>query len=462
MKIAFFSSEVVPFAKTGGLADVAYALPKALEKEGQEVAVFMPYYRAVKDSGEDIKKLSDCVYWCKIGKDIKVYFIAKDDFFFRKGLYGENGRDYSDNLARFSYYCRKGLETLKTVGFRPDVINVHDWEAALIPVFLKFSANKDNFYEKIKVILTIHNVGYQGIFPPEQFAALNLDRELFSVKGLEFFGNINILKAGIIFSDFINTVSPTYSREIRTSKYGFGLEGVLNERRDALCGILNGVDYSIWDPETDRFIFKNFHRKDLTGKKANKANLQRLCNLSVDEHVPLIGIVSRMAEQKGFDMLASTVEKICGMGAQFVILGQGDEKYHKCFMDLAGKNPGCISVNLKFDDSLAHRIYAGSDMFFMPSKYEPCGLGQMIALKYGSIPVVFKTGGLADSVNSNNGFLFLTYNEKDFMNTVKKAFNAYKDKDKWSRLLLNAMNSDFSWDSSAKEYLSLYEKAKKA
>ena len=462
MKIAFFSSEVFPFSKTGGLADVAYALPIALEKEGHQVVVVTPFYRAVKDSGEEIEKINDAVFCARIGRGIKVYFIANDSFFGRSGFYGDEDGDYRDNLERFSYYCNKGLEILKETGFKPQIINAHDWESALIPVLLKFNFRGDDFYRQTKVVLTIHNMGYQGIFPAEDFPMLNLDGELFSAQALEFYGKINVLKGGIIFSDIVNTVSPTYAREIMTKEYGFGLEGVLHKRRGSLCGILNGVDYDVWDPRHDGFIFNNFSARDHSGKRENKAGLQKLCRLPVDENAVLIGIVSRMAEQKGFDLLAENIARLCGMGTQFVILGTGDIKYQDIFKGLALKNPKNISVNIKFDDPLAHKIYAGSDIFLMPSKYEPCGLGQLIALRYGSIPVAFKTGGLADTVNPENGFLFSSYDSKGLVNAVKDALCAFKDREKWIKLVSRAMRCDFSWQSCAKEYLKIYEKTRSA
>jgi starch synthase len=453
MKILLAASEVVPFAKTGGLADVAGALPLALEDLGQEVIIALPGYKA-------IKKLKNGISYSSIGRDIKVYFIKNDKYFDRDGLYGDKTGDFKDNLERFSYYCRKTLELLKEINFKPDIIHVHDWQAALIPVYLKTLYADDDFYRNIKTILTIHNIGYQGLFPREEFPKLGLDWSLFNIEGFEFYGKVNILKAGIEFCDYINTVSPTYSKEIQTKEFGFGLEGVLNKRRDVVFGILNGLDYSIWNPPEDKFIAKNYSLENIKDKREDKQDLQRFCNLPVKADVPLFGIVSRLAEQKGFDILATGIDSICKMDLQLVILGTGDLKYHLILEDMVKKYPKVISLHLRFDDPLAHKIYAGSDIFLMPSRYEPCGLGQMISLKYGTIPLVFKTGGLADTVSEKNGFVFSRYSKDDLLKIIKNATAAFKNKNKWDTLMETAMKCNFSWKESGKKYLRLYEKAK--
>lgn len=460
MKIAICASEVVPFAKTGGLADVAGALPLALEDLNQEVIIILPRYKAIGDSQFRIQRLKKDISYSVIGKDIKVYFIENDKFFARDGLYGDKNGDYKDNLDRFSYYNRRALQLLKEINFKPDIIHIHDWQTALIPVYLKTVYAHDGFYKDIKTILTIHNIGYQGLFPKEEFPKLGLDWSLFNMETLEFYDQINILKGGIVFSDFINTVSPTYSREIQTKEFGFGLEGILNKRRQHLSGILNGLDYSIWNPLTDKFIIKNYSAGDLEGKHKGKEDLQETCGLPTKKEIPLFGIVSRLAEQKGFDILSASMEKVCRMDLQLVILGTGDLKYHLVLENIVKKYPKIISLHLKFDDPLAHKIYAGSDIFLMPSKYEPCGLGQMISLAYGTIPLVFKTGGLADTITKDNGFVFDNYKKEELIKTMEKAIRIFKDKKKWSGLMQKAMQSDFSWKESAKEYLALYEKAK--
>jgi starch synthase len=462
MKIVMCASEVVPFAKTGGLADVAGALPLALEEEGQDIAIVMPRYKAIQDSKFQIKRLKEDVSYAVAGKNIKVYFIERDDYFNRDGLYTDKAGDYKDNLDRFSYYSKKVLELLKEIKFKPDIIHVHDWQACLIPVYLKNLYANDPFYKKTKTLLTIHNIGYQGLFPKEEFPKLGLDWSLFGIEGLEFYDKINILKGGMIFSDLINTVSPTYSKEIQTKEFGFGLEVVLNKRRNSVFGILNGLDYSIWNPETDEFIAKNYSAKTIEDKNKCKKDLQKTCRLPAEKGIPLFGIVSRLAEQKGFDILAEAINAICKMDLQLVILGTGDQKYHILLGDIVKKFPKVISLHLKFDDPLAHKIYAGSDMFLMPSKYEPCGLGQLISLRYGTIPLVFKTGGLADTVSDKNGFIFDKYSKDALIQKIKKSLVAFSNKGKWGILMQEAMACNFSWEASAEEYVRLYEKAQKA
>jgi starch synthase len=449
MKIAICASEVVPFAKTGGLADVTGALPLALEALGHEVIIIMPGYNEIRD-----KK-------AVVGKNIRVYFIENDAYFGRAGLYGDKKGDYKDNLKRFSYYCKESLKLLKETGFTPDIIHCHDWQSALIPVYLKTIYAVDPFYREVKTVFTIHNLGYQGLFPKEEFPELGLDWKYFDMDTLEFFGRINLLKGGIIFSDLINTVSPTYSKEIQTKELGFGLEGILTKRRNRLFGVLNGLDYSIWNPQTDKIISANYSLSDLSGKMEDKKQLQQFCSLPLNKDIPLLGIVSRLAEAKGFDLLAQIMDTLCKMDLQIVILGTGDLKYHKLLSGIVNKYPKVMSLQLKFDDALAHKIYAGADIFLMPSSYEPCGLGQLISLRYGTLPVVFKTGGLADTVSAGHGFVFKRYKKEDLMNSLKKALEAFTDKDKWNKLMVNAMQCDFSWEESAREYVRLYEEAGK-
>lgn len=460
MKIVICSSEAVPFAKTGGLADVTGALPLALEKEKQEVIIILPRYKVVDNAKFKLERLNADISYCGIGKNIKVYFIENEKYFNRDGLYGDKNGDHKDNLDRFAYYCRRSLSLLKEINFKPDIIHCHDWQSSLIPVYLKTIYANDQFYKKTRTILTIHNIGYQGIFPKDEFSKLGLDWNLFNVETLEFYGQVNILKGGMVFADIINTVSPTYAKEIETKEFGFGLEGVLNQRRSSVFGILNGLDYDIWNPQTDKFIAKNFSTLDSDGKKKNKEDLQAICKLPKAKALPLFGIVSRLAEQKGFDILVEGIDEICKLGIQIVILGTGEIKYHQILENVVKKYPKVISLNLKFDDPLAHKIYAGSDIFLMPSKYEPCGLGQLIAFRYGTIPLVFKTGGLADTVNSSNGFVFNSYNKAGLIKAIKKASVAFADNKKWDVLISQAMNCNFSWAASAKKYLELYANAK--
>lgn len=459
MKVVMCASEVVPFAKTGGLADVAGALPLALEGLGENVIIVMPKYKAVSAGKFKITSLGNDISYAVIGKGIKVYFIENDGYFNRDGLYGDKNGDHRDNLDRFSFFCKRTLELLKEIKFKPDIIHCHDWQSALVPVYLKTIFKDDPFFKKTRTLFTIHNIGYQGLFPKEEYPKLGLDWSLFNIEGFEFYDKINILKGGLIFSNIVNTVSSTYSKEIQTKEFGFGMEGILNKRRDSVFGILNGLDYTIWNPQTDKFISQNYSVKDLDGKAKTKADLQKTCNLPLKKEIPLFGIVSRLAEQKGFDILAQGIEQICKMKLQLVILGTGDVKYHELLGAIVKKYPKIVSLALKFDDTLAHKIYAGSDIFLMPSKYEPCGLGQLISLRYGTIPLVFKTGGLADTVTSKNGFIFDKYCKDELLSTIKKAVGAFANKKKWPALVKTAMQCNFSWDASAKKYIQLYEKA---
>ena len=477
MKIAMCASEVVPFAKTGGLADVAGALPLALEKLKQEVIILMPFYKKALLGKIIPKIIYPGILSTKLGKDInpvrnteslseknkisngvKVYFIRNDKYFNRDGLYGTSKGDYPDNLERFSYFALKCLGLLKKIEFKPDIIHVHDWQAAFIPVYLKTRFCSEPFYKDCKTLLTIHNLAYQGLFAREEFPKLGLDWSLFNMEQLEFYGKVNILKGGIVFSDCINTVSPTYAGQIQSKDFGCGLEGVLAKRRDCLFGILNGLDYSIWDPSIDKFIAARYNIENLKDKYKNKQELQKVCGLGKNLKVPMLGMVSRLAEQKGLDILSEAFDEICKLNLQLVILGTGDEKYHKLLEEKSKKFPKVFRLYLKFDDPLAHKIYAGSDIFLMPSKYEPCGLGQMISLKYATVPLVYKTGGLADTINKDNGFIFDNYTASGLVATVKEAVSLYKDKKKWQEKIKIGMMSNFSWQESAKKYIQLYQK----
>ncbi len=459
MKIVFAASEIVPFAKTGGLADVAGALPLALEDEGHQVVLVMPRYKCISDSRFKIKKVSRNFSSALIGKNIAVYFVENQAYFNREALYTDKNGDYPDNLDRFSYFCRSSLELLKEIKFKPDIIHVHDWQASLIPVYLKSLYSKDPFFQSTSTLLTVHNIGYQGLFAQSEFPKLGLDWEFFGVEGLEFYGRVNILKGGLVFSDRINTVSPTYSMEIQTKEFGFGLDGILRKRSNVLSGILNGIDYSIWNPQTDRFITQNYSADNFQDKQFCKAELQKAVGLPRKDNVPVVGVVSRLAEQKGMDILSEVIDDVCRMGLQLVILGSGDLRYQKILEQACRRNPKVMSLNIRFDDPLAHKIYAGSDIFLMPSKYEPCGLGQLIAFRYGTIPLVFKTGGLADTVNRKNGFVFEEYRQSALLKTLQKASKVWRDKEKWASLVRLAMSYNFSWKESAKKYIQLYAKA---
>ena len=455
------ASEVVPFAKTGGLADVVGALPLALEYCGHEIIVIMPAYKCIANAKLKISRVSQDVTTAVLGKNVKVFFIENKNYFNRDGLYGDKNGDYPDNLERFAFFFRRALDLLKELNFSADILHLHDWQASLVAAYLKNLYSSLNFYSRMRCILTLHNIGYQGVFAKEEFPRLGLGWGLFDIDGFEFYNQVNLLKGGIVFADFINTVSPTYANEIQTKELGFGLEGLLRKRNNVLSGILNGVDYSVWDPNLDQFILQNFSLASLENKALNKKDLQKICGLPQDKNIPVLGMVSRLAEQKGFDILAQGLDDLGKMDAQLVILGAGDLKYQNILKSAAKKYPKVISLNLKFDDPLAHKIYAGSDIFLMPSKYEPCGLGQLISLRYGSIPLVFKTGGLADTISRKNGFIFSRYIEEELLKIIIKAIRVFKNKNKWVSLINNAMECNFSWKVSADKYAQLYVKAAK-
>jgi len=457
MKIAICASEVVPFAKTGGLADVAGALPLALEKLKQEVIIIMPFYKKAALSGISLARVMPGIQSTTLGEGIKVYFIQNDKYFNREGLYGDQNSDYPDNLERFSFFSRRALELLKEIKFKPDIIHIHDWQASFIPVYLKAAYASDAFYKNCKILLTIHNLAYQGVFSREDFPKLGLDWSIFNMEGLEFYGKINTLKGGILFSDCINTVSSTYASEILSKEFGCGLEGVLARKKGCLSGILNGLDYSIWDPSTDKCIARQYGSDNLGDKYINKQELQKVCGLASDKKLPVFGMVTRLAEQKGLDILTEAIGEICKLGLELIILGTGDLKYHQLLEKQAKKFPKAFALFLKFDNSLAHKIYAGSDIFLMPSRFEPCGLGQMISLKYATAPLVYKTGGLADTVDNNNGFIFDKYTSVALVDTVKKAISLYGNKKQWLTKIKKGMKANFSWQESGKEYVKLYK-----
>ena len=454
LKVLFASSEVAPFAKTGGLADVAGSLPLALEGLGVDVRVIMPKYSSVKSSGGE----------AIIGKGVEVYFVENDDYFKRKELYGDKFGDYHDNLDRFAFFSREILERCKIENFAPDIIHCNDWQTALVPVYLNTLYKYDPFFSKTKILFTIHNMAYQGLFPKEEYPKIGLDWALFTINYFEFYDKVNLMKAGIIYSDAISTVSPTYAKEILTKEFGCGLEGVLKARENVLYGILNGIDPDVWDPQKDKKIFKKYSIDTVDDKYVNKERLQKEAGLKIDRDIPLIGLTSRLADQKGLDLVARIIEELLNMKVQFILLGTGDNKYHILFDKMAKAHPKNTSINLKFDLTLAQKIYAASDIFLIPSKYEPCGLGQMISFRYGTIPVVRQTGGLADSVTEfdpktgeGNGFTFEEYKAERLFGSIKKALSLYKSRQIWSDLVKKVMGLDFSWNVSAKEYVKLYE-----
>ena len=443
---------MVPFAKTGGLADVTGALPLELGRLGVEVMILMPRYRGIK------------AHQKKIAENVSIGFIEHEAFFNRAGLYGNAKGDYPDNLERFSFFSHQALLAAKAAGFKPDVVHAHDWQTALLPVLLKTKFAQDPFFQNTRSLLTVHNLAYQGIFPHRLYAALELAPELFSMDGFEFYGQINLLKAGILFADRLGTVSPTYAREMQTKELGFGLEEVVKKKAHNLTGILNGIDTGIWDPAKDKLIKKNYSGATLAGKAANKAALQRSCGLEVDPGIPLFGMVTRLAEQKGLEAFAEIADKFLSKKAQLVLLGEGDGVYHTTFKNIGARHPRKSAIHLGFKAKEAHLIYAGCDFFLMPSLFEPCGLGQLISLKYGTVPIVRRTGGLADTIvdyekgpKNANGFLFGGRFSEGFFQAIERALKVYEDKKRFRRLQETGMAADFSWKHSAKLYIKLYK-----
>jgi starch synthase len=477
MKIAFLASEVIPYAKTGGLADVAGALPKFLSRLGAEVRVFMPFYREVRARNLPLRPVinhgalgatghpKDYSVLEHKAEGFSVYFIVRDEYYDRECLYGTPAGDYPDNGERFAFFTRASLEAMKTLGFSPDVVHGHDWQAASAFAYMKFVYADDPFFKDTRSLFTVHNLAYQGLFEKEALAAVGLPEHLFNMNDLEFFGKVNYMKAGILYATAVNTVSPRYSREIQTPEFGCGLDGLLRSRAHALSGILNGVDYAAWNPETDRLIPALFSPRDLSGKARSKAGLLEMFGLEDAADTPVAGMVTRLAGQKGVDIVCDALEDVFKLGVTVVILGTGDQKIQDFLKDAKKKYPGRLGLMIAFDEKVAHTIYAGSDLFLIPSRYEPCGLSQMYALKYGTVPVVRATGGLDDTIQefdpgqkSGNGFKFEDASAAALLASLRRALEAYSRKGSWSVLVRNAMASDFSWTRSAGEYLGLYRK----
>jgi starch synthase len=465
-KVLMVASEAKPFAKTGGLADVVGSLPAELAALGDEVAVVMPRYRAVKLEGA--QRVYDVLpvrlgprnypaeLWMATERGVPFYFVNCPELFDRDGLYGPPDGDYPDNAVRFAAFSRAALSVMRFV-FRPQVVHCHDWQTALAPVYMRTLLQRDPTFLGIRCLFTIHNLGYQGLFPKETLADIGLDESVFDPDHLEFFGRLNLLKGGLVYSDWLSTVSPTYAREIQTPDYGFGLDGVLRARGDRLSGILNGADYQEWNPETDPFLAARYSAADLSGKKECKRDLLAEFGLPAEDiSRPLIGIVSRFTSQKGFDLVTQVAEELSRENLVLVALGSGREEYEQAFRDLAAAHPRTVAVRFGYNNPLAHKIEAGSDMFLMPSHYEPCGLNQMYSLRYGTVPIVRATGGLDDTVDETTGFKFTDYSGQALLAAVREALAAYADPEGWTAMMIRGMRKDFSWKASAKQYSALY------
>ena len=478
MKIAMLASEVVPFAKTGGLADVAGALPKFLSPLGLEIRVLLPFYGETKKKNLPLRRVLDGLemdwngekvpfsVWESREGALGFLMIENNPYFDRDFLYGTPQGDYPDNGERFGFFSKAALESLKHLEFRPDVVHAHDWQSAIALAFLKFVYAQDPFYAYTRSLFTIHNLAYQGLFDEDVLNRIGLPDTLFNMEDLEFYGKVNYLKGGILYSTAVNTVSKRYSQEIQTPEFGYRLDGLLRKCSGHLFGILNGVDYADWNPATDKFTIRPFDPTYLDGKKDCKKDLLRAFSLdSVNDETPVIGMVSRLAGQKGFDIICESLEEIFKMGAVLVILGTGEEVFQKALIAARAKSPASLGLKIAFDESLSHKIYAGSDMFLIPSRYEPCGLTQMYSLRYGTIPVVRATGGLEDTIQeydpvrgTGNGFKFQEYSSAALLASLRKALAVHKQKERWRLLVQRAMACDFSWEMSAREYFRLYQR----
>lgn len=474
LKILFVSAEVSPYAKTGGLADVAGSLPQTLASMGNDVRIIMPRYKTISCDMSYVTDFSvlmgDRSETCIIRETgsnyridgssgtVPVYFVDSYHYFDRDGIYC-----YMDDADRFIFFCKAVLEMLPRIDFQPDVIHCNDWHTGPICLMLKEKYKKYPFFSRIATIFTVHNLEYQGHFSKDVLKILNMGDEIFIPEKVEFYGAFNFIKAGLVYTDIINTVSETYAEEVKTERFGERLEGLMKTREKDLYGIVNGISYEEFNPEDDPRIFKSYSEKNYIDKKQNKYGLQKEMGLEKSDK-PLIGIVHRLTAQKGLDLILDTMDELMEKDVQFVLLGLGDPYYEKKFKDYEEKYPDKVKVRIEFNITLAQRIYSGSDIFLMPSRFEPCGLGQMISLRYGTIPVVRATGGLADTVidydinpKDGNGFSFEEYTSEEFIKTLFRALKVYEEKpSEWEGLVRKALRSDFSWKTSAKKYIKLY------
>jgi len=483
LNIAFVSSEVVPFAKTGGLADVVEALPRELEKLGHNPIVFVPAYRQARRCGMPLEP-TDMEVSVVVGSKVvpgrvlrshlpqsrvPVFLIEQDSYFDRPQLYRENGSDYKDNCERFAFFCRGVMQALGAIGMPIDLLHCNDWQTGLLPAYLRIERAHLPFYNRMATLLTLHNMGYQGRFWHWDMLLTGLDWKYFNWHQMEFHGELNLLKTGIVFADAINTVSPQYAREIQNEPWGHGLEPVLRHRSDVLSGIINGVNYDTWDPRHDPLIPATYDETSwVAGKAKCKAALQHELGLSVQADSPLVGLVGRLAEQKGWDLVGALMERLASSrDVQWAILGTGEEHYHELLHRLSRRHPDRVSARLEFSDALAHRIEAGADMFVMASRYEPCGLNQLYSLRYGTVPIVHRTGGLADTITDAtpenlaasraNGFSFGNYGIADLEETLMRACHMYvHEPAQWAQLVETGMRQDWSWAHSARRYVDLY------
>jgi starch synthase len=484
--IVMFSAEAAPFVKVGGLADVVGALPKMLERLGARVTIVLPDYRVIPHGKFSIRPSAsvqpfeipmgpeavrvEITRTTAPGTGVEVFFLGGGGYFARDGVYDDpvTKDAYADNMQRFTFFARAGLEFLRRLGRPVDVIHCHDSQTALIPGLLRTVYKDDPFFAGSGCLFTIHNLAYQGLFEAETMVWTGIDEAHFSpMSPFEYWGKVNFMKIGIELADLVNTVSETYAREIQSGpEFGFGLEGVLRNRAGDLFGIVNGIDYDDWNPETDPMIPAQFSSRNLSGKALCKTILLKTMGLPQRKgRVPLMGIISRLADQKGFDLIGEAIERIAEQDLQMVVLGTGQPKYHELFQGISARHPEKIAVKLGFDNRLAHQIEAGADMFLMPSKYEPCGLNQLYSLRYGTVPIVRATGGLADTItnydlqrDSGTGFVFEEYSSSAMMTAIERALVVYSDSERWKRLLVRDMLQRWSWEESARKYMGLYDR----
>ncbi len=487
LEIAIASAEMYPYAKVGGLGDVVAALAKELDRLGHNVTVFLPRYSAFTDGRyKDMplelrgtveaslgpKREKAEVYTTTVpGTKVRLALIGHDGYYKRENPYVDpkTGRDWPDNDERFVFFCKAVLDSFETLDYSPDVLHLNDYQTGLMAAVLRETLRGKPRYDSIGTLYSIHNMGYQGVFPPETFPLLGLDKALGEPMGaLEFYGKVNLMKAGIVYADTVNTVSERYAEEIQsTAEHGFGLEGVLRSRRADLLGILNGIDTEVWNPAKDKLIPFNYDQNDLEGKAANKIRLLETMELPVEPQVPLIGVISRLVSQKGFDLLETIAGDLMGERMKMVVLGTGEPRFQNLMQKLRERYPQKFSVSVEFNDPLAHLIEAGSDFFLMPSKYEPCGLNQMYSLRYGTVPIVRATGGLADTVSDynfetgkGNGFVFEDYTGEALLRAIRRGLEAYERRNSWRKLVRETMEIDHSWGSAARHYVDVYSKIK--
>jgi starch synthase len=476
MRILIATSEAVPYVKTGGLGDVTGALLSEFRKQNLDASLILPLYRTIRESfplyrtgATVLVRMGEASFrggiWASDGSSSpRAYFIECEEFFGRAELYGTPVGDYPDNAARFAFFSRAVLDACIAMNIRPDVIHCNDWQTGLLPLYLK--DHYRDFFRETATLFTIHNIGYQGIFPPSALWTAGIGRNYFHPGAIEFYGKINFMKAGLLYSDLISTVSATYAKEILRKEFGFGLEGVLRRRQADLYGVMNGIDYDEWDPSRDTEIAARYGTDDLKGKAACRKALLEEAGLT-KTNSPLFGVVSRFSSQKGIDLIADAAAELIDLGISLVILGKGEAYYQNLLTEIAGRNEGRMFAKIGFEEELARRIYAGCDFFLMPSSYEPCGLGQLIALKYGTIPVARRTGGLADSIQDydhlgakGTGFLFDDFTPSAMRDAVKRALCLFTEERRRTRAVLEGMREDFSWQKPAGEYIALYEKAR--